>query len=78
MAWWALDHAHRLGRRWVRRSTGPYPRLVEYYTKEQGWILVKEAYRKGRKAYGFQRRAEPQPHLPELGMRLGIGVRPPS
>jgi len=78
MAWWALDHAYHLGRIWVRRGTGPYPRLVDYYTKEQGWTLVKQVQHKGLTAYGFQRRAEPQPHLPELGMRLGIGACRPS
>lgn len=74
MAWWALDHAYRLGRLWVRRGTGPYPRLVDYYTKEQGWTLVKQVERQGVTAYGFERRAEPQPHLPELGMRLGTAT----
>jgi len=72
MACWALDHAHRLGRLWVRRGTGPYPRLVAYYTREQGWTLVSTVKRHGMDVHGFARRAEPQPHLPELGMRLGV------
>ncbi|MEW9556332.1 hypothetical protein [Nonomuraea sp. NPDC050783] len=70
IAWWALDRAFRLGRRWVRRGTGPYPGLVAYYRDVQGWQVVRTVEHQGVIAYALERRAEPQPHLPALGMAL--------
>ncbi|WP_199565081.1 hypothetical protein [Spongiactinospora rosea] len=70
IAWWALDHAAREGRTWVRRGTGPYPRLVAYYRDVQGWDVVRTVLNRGVTAYALQRRAEPQPHLPQLGLQL--------
>ena len=66
IAWLTLDHAHRTGRAWVRRGTGPHPGLVRYYTDVQGWTLLRTVERKGATVYGFQRRAQPQPQLADM------------
>ncbi|NUS72127.1 MAG: GNAT family N-acetyltransferase [Corynebacteriales bacterium] len=63
IAWWALDYAARNGKIWVRRGTGPYPKLVRYYEDVQGWAVVRTVERQGVTAYALARRAEPQPHL---------------
>ena len=70
MAWWALDHAARRGRMWVRRGTGPYPGLVAYYRDVQGWRVARTVEHQGVTAYALERRAQLQPQLPSLGMAL--------
>ena len=70
IAWWALDRAAREGRMWVRRGTGPYPGLIAYYRDVQGWRVVRTVQHQGVTAHALQRRAELQPHLPELGMAV--------
>ncbi|MFG3437576.1 GNAT family N-acetyltransferase [Nonomuraea sp. NPDC047897] len=70
IAWWALDRAARQGRMWVRRGTGPYDGLVRYYRDVQGWSVVRTVQHQGVTAYALERRAELQPHLPELGLAL--------
>ncbi|WP_326830333.1 GNAT family N-acetyltransferase [Streptosporangium sp. NBC_01810] len=69
IAWWALHQAALQGRSWVRRGTGPFPGLVAYY-ETQGWQVVRTFQQSGVTGYALARRAEPQPHLPALGMRL--------
>lgn len=70
IAWWALDLAARQDKMWVRRGTGPYEGLVRYYRDVQGWRVARTVQHNGVTAYALERRAEPQPHLTELGMRL--------
>ena len=60
---WALDHAARTGKAWVRRGTFE-PGLVRYYTRVQGWRIVREKERSGVTVVGLSRRAELQPDLP--------------
>ncbi|MFF5211523.1 GNAT family N-acetyltransferase [Streptosporangium sp. NPDC000396] len=69
IAWWALHQAALQGRSWVRRGTGPFPGLVAYY-ETQGWHVVRTFQQGGATGYALARRAELQPHLPALGMRL--------
>ena len=60
---WALDHAARTGKEWVRRGTFE-PGLVRYYTQVQGWRIVREKERGGVTVVGLARQAELQPDLP--------------
>ncbi|MFI9559352.1 hypothetical protein [Nonomuraea endophytica] len=69
IAWWTLDYAAQHDYVWVRRGTGPYPRLVAYYRDVQGWTVSATVKHQGVTAYGLQRAAEPQPDLPRLGMQ---------
>jgi hypothetical protein len=63
LARWALDHAARTGREVVRRGTFA-PELVRYYTKVQGWAVVRQVERKPGKVCTFlSRPAEQRPDL---------------
>ncbi|MBX6390939.1 MAG: GNAT family N-acetyltransferase [Frankia sp.] len=75
LAWWALDHAFRNGRTWVRRGVGPYPGLVRYYSEVQGWTLVRTVDRNDETWYFLQRRAEPQPQIHGLLAALADAFR---
>ncbi|GAB3962759.1 hypothetical protein GCM10029978_018910 [Actinoallomurus acanthiterrae] len=57
---WALDHAARTGKQWVRRGTWEQG-LVRYYTQVQGWQIVRERERGGVTVVGLTRHAELQP-----------------
>lgn len=63
MAWWALAHAARAGKLWVRRGCG-HPGLVRYYRDHQGFDLIHETERGGHPAYLLARKAEELNHLP--------------
>jgi len=76
MAWWALDHTHRLGRLWVRRGTGPYPRLVDYYTREPGWALVKKDRAPGDDGLRVPAPGRAAAAPAGARMRLGVHSRP--
>lgn len=56
MALWAVDLAARQGAAWARRDCA-FPGLAKYY-QSQGYDLVREADRKGRRLYMMARRAE--------------------
>jgi GNAT superfamily N-acetyltransferase len=69
IAFWALDHAARHGRRWVRRGVltlGPANRgLVRYY-RWQGWRVVRvipHPRKDNVLVWSLQRPAAPQPDL---------------
>ncbi|NUS72291.1 MAG: hypothetical protein HOQ05_02685 [Corynebacteriales bacterium] len=47
----------------VRHGTAPFPELVRYYEKVQGWNVIRVAERHEVKSYALARRAEPQPEL---------------
>lgn len=62
IVWWALDHAARTGRTWVRRHATE-PGLVRYYTQVQGWEVVRTLDKNGFTVTGMTRRAQRQPDL---------------
>lgn len=63
IAWWALGHAARTGKLWVRRGCG-HQGLVRYYRDHQGFDLIHETERGGHPAYLLARKAEEINHLP--------------
>lgn len=65
IAWWALDHAARSGRRWVGRNTFE-PALMRYYRDAQGWSVLRELERRGRPCWTLAREAEHRPDLNAL------------
>nr|WP_157527218.1 hypothetical protein [Kibdelosporangium sp. MJ126-NF4] len=70
VAFWALDRAARLGRRWVRRGVltdpdGGNQGLVRYY-RSQGWRVVRSVRhprKSGITVWSLARPAVPQPEL---------------
>ncbi|MEH6373607.1 GNAT family N-acetyltransferase [Streptomyces sp. KLMMK] len=62
IALWAVDHAAREGKEWVRRGC-MFPGLVRYY-ETQGFALLHEVQRTRNRVYLMARRAE---RLPNLG-----------
>lgn len=57
LAQWALDHAARTEREIVRRGTFA-PNLVRYYTKVQGWSVVRQVERRDKTCTFLSRPAE--------------------
>jgi hypothetical protein len=63
IAWWALGHAARTDKEWVRRGCG-HLGLVRYYRDVQGFALVHATERHGHPAYLLARKAEDLADLP--------------
>ncbi len=63
IAWWALGHATRAGKDWVRRGCG-HAGLVRYYRDVQGFQLVHTTERHGHTAYLLARKAQELAGLP--------------
>ncbi|MGP3926847.1 GNAT family N-acetyltransferase [Streptomyces sp. 8N616] len=63
IAWWALGHAARRDKEWVRRGCG-HTGLVRYYRDVQGFGLVHTTERHGHPAYLLARKAEELSGLP--------------
>jgi hypothetical protein len=66
LAWWSLYHAAACGAAWVRRGTGDDPALVDYYTRVQGWQVVRTVERKRQSATLLQRGTSALPELPMM------------
>ncbi|RSO50553.1 GNAT family N-acetyltransferase [Streptomyces sp. WAC 06725] len=64
IALWAVDHAARHGKKWVRRGC-MFPGLVRYY-ETQGFTLLHEVQRTHHRVYLMARRAERLPELKAL------------
>ncbi|MFH8350608.1 GNAT family N-acetyltransferase [Streptomyces sp. NPDC018045] len=64
IALWAVDHAARHGKEWVRRGC-MFPGLVRYY-ETQGFTLLHEVQRTHNRVYLMARRAERLPELETL------------
>lgn len=62
LARWALDHAARMEYEEVRRGTFA-PELVRYYTRAQGWTILREVERRGKVCTFLTRAAEMRPDL---------------
>lgn len=60
LARWALDYAARGGMREVRRGTFA-PELVRYYTKVQGWRVVRDVERRTKTCTFLSRPSERRP-----------------
>ncbi|NUT49402.1 MAG: hypothetical protein HOV94_19150 [Saccharothrix sp.] len=75
IAYWALDHAARQGRRWVRRgvlTAGDDNRGLLRYYRWQGWRVVRASRHPRRPevtVWSLQRPAEHQPELDRLVRR---------
>ncbi|WP_017616400.1 hypothetical protein [Nocardiopsis salina] len=65
LARWALGHAARTGHQEVRRGTFA-PELVRYYTRVQGWTVLREVDRRGKVCTFLTRAAEVRPDLDSL------------
>ncbi|MEU1674820.1 GNAT family N-acetyltransferase [Streptomyces roseifaciens] len=65
MAWWALGHAARTDKEWVRRACTSET-LVRYYRDVQGFEVVRSVRREGVLTYLLAREAEVIPGLPVL------------
>lgn len=76
IAYWALSHAAKADRQWVRRGTFE-PALMRYYRDVQGWHLLRELERRGRTSFVMARRAEPQPGLTDLFTRTHHALHSP-
>lgn len=69
VAFWALDHAFRHGRVWVRRNvltSGATDRGLLRYYRSQGWRVVRAVphpHRPDALVWSLQRPAQPQPDL---------------